>query len=292
MFKFSALNDLYKPFEHETCMASGATASGLQNTNSFTQAAEKFKSFIIKYPKNSEIIIQLGEVDCGILIWLKSHQLNITPETQMYISLESYNNFLMELIELGYRNIILTSATLPTINDEDSIGEIISIRRQKVRATFRERTDLTLKFNQGLRDIATNINLKYIDASEFFLDVNTSLCDTKFRNKDKADHHMDNHRAGVVWANQINKYLFEKYKISSRKIKMLCKQNSFIKKYKISSNMLEADMVYEVLKGDIIEIEKYTHDNYYVYAKNINVNGRLIDDLGFKFIHVSHYCSI
>ena len=292
LFKFGATHDLYKPFQHETCMASGATASGLQNTNSFTRASEKFKDFISKHSKNSEIIIQLGEVDCGILIWLKANEANITPEQQMQISLQSYNNFLTELIELGYKNILITSATLPTINDEDSVGEIISIRRQKVKATFKERTQLTLKFNTGLKEICNILNLKFIDASGFFLDPNTQLCNTEFRNKDKTDHHMDNHKASLVWANKINSYLFNKYDISSKKMKMLCKQDSFIKKFKISSKILDADLVYEIMKGDVIEIEKYSHDNYYAYAKLVTVNENKILNSDFKFIHISHFSVI
>lgn len=291
LMKFGGAQGLYEPFEYEVCMASGATASGLQNLNSFTRAGEKFKEFIKVHPKNSEIVIQLGEVDCGILIWLKSQERKINPENQMLISLQSYQEFLKEIVDMGYKNIIVTSATIPTINDEDSVGEVISIRRQKVNATFKERTLLTLKFNSELNNICAELGIKFIDATEEFLDTENMLCNSKFRNKDKTDHHMDNNSASVIWAEKINNYLHGKYDISHTKIKLICNQDSFIKKLKFNSNVLNDDMLYKVNKGDVITADKYSHNLNYIVASNVTVNDKKINS-SLRFVHLSHFSMI
>lgn len=287
-FKYGAKQDLYAPFKSEFCMASGATASGLENPNSFTQAAEKFKDFIFKYPKSSEIIFQLGEVDCGILIWLKAKKSNISIDQQIKISLEAYESFLNKLIAKGYKNIVITSATLPTINDTDAIGEIISIRRQQVQATFEERTALTHKFNVELEKICEKNDFKFIDASNEFWNAETKLCDSKFRNKDLSDHHMDNLAASPIWATKLCTYLFAKYNIKRKKINLMCTAKSLIKTHKIPSKGLVEDMYLEVKKNDLVEADQYYFDSDYFYLDNVRLNGNKVANK-YRFLYFNHF---
>lgn len=287
-FKFGVQHNLYKPFEADICMVSGATASGLKNQNSFTRASEKFKNFLYKYPKNSEIIFQLGEVDCGILIWLKANETKTSIEKQVQISIEAYKKFLEDLIEEGYRNISITSVTLPTINDQDHVGEIISLRRQKVNANFKERTNLTILFNHFLEEMCGDLKLNYINACFDFIDGDENTCQMKFKNKNKSDHHMDNVEAAVVWSYKVNEYLFKKILVDVKQSKLIARQNTFIKKYKFHSDKLNNDMKILINKGDIVEFERYYLDENYAYARNIKVNDKRVEN-SYKFIHLSHY---
>lgn len=287
-FKSGAINGLYAPFNTDFCMASGATVSGLDNPNSFTKASEKFVEFISKQPKDSELIFQLGEIDCGILIWLKSKRSNISINEQLDLSLKSYSNFISNVKKLGYVNIVITSATLPTINDTDSIGEIISLRRQQVDASFFERTELTLKFNQKLLEMCNQIGVTFIDSTKNFINQETKLCDSKFRNKNKSDHHMDNLQASLIWSNMLIKYLFNKHNIKSNSVKYKCVSDSFIKMHKLSISKLTPTMYIPIESGDVVEGDLCTYDDNYISLRNIKINYQLISD-DFKFLYMKHF---
>jgi hypothetical protein len=55
----------------DVCIVGGATAQGAVNPNSKTDALAIFQKKI-KYTNADNILIMLGEVDCGYLIWVRS----------------------------------------------------------------------------------------------------------------------------------------------------------------------------------------------------------------------------
>jgi len=275
-FKFGANQGLYAPFHTETCMASGATVLGLNNINSFTQASEKFKNHLKKHHKESEIFFQLGEVDCGILIWIKAEEKNISIHEQAQLTILSYKKFINDIKDLGYKNINITSATIPTINDEDHTGEIISLRRKKVKATFIERTNLTIYFNSLLKSMCSDLGVNYLDATSLFINESTSICDEKFRNKDKTDHHMEPFQASYIWSEYINQYLRGKYKIEMISQEVSCIEDSYLKTHKSHSSLLDKTNKYKISKGDKLIYNFIFNDGKYILCNNVYINGKLI----------------
>ncbi len=69
------LNFPFKNFE--ICSVMGATASGLYNPQSKTQAYPIFKEKIRSISKGKKIIIMLGEVDTGFIIWYRANKKRI-----------------------------------------------------------------------------------------------------------------------------------------------------------------------------------------------------------------------
>ena len=56
----------------DVCSVGGATTSGLDNPNSLTAAYEMFSNKLSSVPENSIVIVMLGEVDTGFVIWWRS----------------------------------------------------------------------------------------------------------------------------------------------------------------------------------------------------------------------------
>lgn len=189
------------PFEHskkfkytfpkynwEVKVVVGATISGLSNPNSKTQAMPIFESKINE-KKRDIIIILLGEVDCGFVMWLRSEKnknsiKEIRKETE-----EKYKDFIKKA-SLQCEEVIIISAPLPTIPDKSSSGDVAKARA-KVTSSQHERTNLTCEFNSNIEDWTKDkLNISYLNLDTFCLGKN-GLLKEKFINNDKLDHHYD-----------------------------------------------------------------------------------------------------
>lgn len=100
----------------------GATAVGLRNPNSSTNAIEIFKSRSL--PAKFEFLpaLQLGEIDCGFVIWYRSEKYGESIQKQLDESVKAYFNFVETLLDGGYPRVVITAATLPTIRDGQDWG--------------------------------------------------------------------------------------------------------------------------------------------------------------------------
>lgn len=246
-FTFAAVNGLFEPFAFKVCRVIGATAAGLTNPNSFTAARPAFLSFLEKKPKDSVVVMHLGEVDCGILVWVRSQKNGTTVEQEVERAIDAYMTFIDELRADGWHDIVLTSATLPTINDEDQNGEIISIRRQAVSASQAARTVATHLFNNRLAAEAAARGLTFIDAKPVAIDPETQLVDTRFRNRNPADHHMDDAWAGLMWSELLAGKLRPTPPV--KKQRFVAKTDTFIKTMLLPSGDLPPEHVVACPRG-------------------------------------------
>lgn len=264
-FSFAAANGLLSPYEFHGCRVPGATASGLMNEKSATDARSSFINFLKGRDKKSIILLHLGEVDCGILVWLRSQKNGTSVEREVPRSIETYMSFVDELLVDGWKKIIITSATLPTINDNDHSGDVISIRRQAVSATQKDRTDVTHFFNAELAREATRRGLSFVDAKTEVVDLATGMVDTRFRNKNPADHHMDNVQAGVMWASLLNKHI--KIPRGGAYSHFVAKEDTLLKTIPLRSN-------------------KLTSEHYVLCKKGTKIRGRVVSSLnGCNVLH-------
>ncbi len=160
------------------------------NPNSRTDALRVFEEKMRETPLSHIIVLQLGEVDCGFVIWYYAEKFSVPIADQLGRSLSNYGLFLKRVKEKGYNNVIVLSAPLPTIADGQNWGEIANARRE-IKASLRERTVLTIRYNQLLGNVCKQNNVIYIDTTPNLLDVKSGTIKSGFLNSDKADHHLN-----------------------------------------------------------------------------------------------------
>ena len=182
----------------------GATAVGLRNPNSMTNALDKFKSALLPAELDHIPVIQLGEVDCGFVIWYRAQKYAEDVEAQKRESVAAYFEFVDALIKGGYRSVVITAATLPTIREGVDWGEVANARRE-VKSTLRQRTDLTLDYNRELYKGAQLRRLPFIDITDNVLDQDTGVIAESFRHPDPTDHHLHPEKVGPLWAAELNR---------------------------------------------------------------------------------------
>lgn len=170
------------------CQVVGATASGLENPNSKTQAYNRFMQAVMKSGAG-KIIVLLGEVDAGFVIWYRSKKYNTPVQDMLELTIQKYTHFLEKLIGLG-KHLMVVSAPLPTITDGNNWGDVANLRKE-VTATQRERTDLTLQFNAIVEKFCEVKNIAYIGLDKECLG-DDGLVKTAIRNKNPCDHHYNN----------------------------------------------------------------------------------------------------
>lgn len=182
------------------CEVGGATAAGMTNPMTLTNAVGQYREMLATLARPSIVVVQLGEVDCGFVIWYRAEKYGETIATQMQKSITSYRQFVEELLVLGHTPII-TGATLPTLRDTDT-GAVAAMRKE-ITATQLERTTLTLDYNEQLANMAASLGLAYVDVTRHMLDPATGLIRDSFRNADPEDHHLDLQAATEIWSREL-----------------------------------------------------------------------------------------
>ncbi|WP_416409223.1 hypothetical protein [Agrobacterium rosae] len=192
----------------EFAVVGGATAVGLRNPNSVSNAMPIFEQAAFPVRKHTVPVIQLGEVDCGFVIWWRAIKYGETVDDQVEASITSYFAFVDRLLVAGYPIVIITGATLPTIQDGQDWGEVANLRKD-VTASLRERTALTLRYNIRLEYEASTRGLPYVDISSEILDEQNGVLRPEFRSADPTDHHLAPDKAGPLWTKALKLALSE-----------------------------------------------------------------------------------
>jgi hypothetical protein len=205
-FAFAADVGYFGKRQYAVCEVPGATAVGLRNPNSQTNALRTFSEFLNRANKRAIVIIQLGEVDCGFVIWYRNQKYQDGVEKQFEESINAYFSFVDGIIARGFRKIIITGATVPTIQDGHTVGEVANARRE-VKASLLARTRLTLQYNEMLSAQAKLRGLPFADISNEVLDPKTGVVQRYYLNRRRIDHHMRLSRAARCWARQIETIL-------------------------------------------------------------------------------------
>ncbi|MBK3732414.1 hypothetical protein GAY29_04710 [Azospirillum brasilense] len=181
----------------------GATSVGLRNPESQTHAVALFKEALLPAQADAIPVIQLGEVDCGFVIWWRAQRHGDCVERQLEDSVAACAAFVDDLLEGGYPTLVLTGAVLPTICDGETRGKVARARHE-VTATLRQRTELTHRYNALLRNEAAARGLPFIDITPCITDPDSGLVAEAFRSPNPGDHHLHPIRAAEVWAEALN----------------------------------------------------------------------------------------
>src|ERR1700730_4354772 len=176
----------------------GATASGVLNPQSKTNSLEKFTAKLAAGKPWQQIVLQLGEVDCGFLIWHRARRLDLGVDEQLAFTLDAYAKFIDLVVSMDYSRVLVLSVPLPTIGDDKTKWGEIANMRKTVTASQTERTALTLHFNEVLRDRCAALGVTFVDVTGGHLDLTTGLIDERFV-REGQDHHLaDGPYAGLV----------------------------------------------------------------------------------------------
>jgi hypothetical protein len=167
----------------------GATARGLANPNSKTNALERFERALRTVPHARKTLVMLGEVDCGFLIWFRAEAGDTSVADEFEQSVRHYQDFVAELVASGRHRLALVSAPVPTVDDY-ATWEGLANQRRMVRAGIEERTELTVAFNQRMKAWTTEHGCAYLDLDGAVVDPATGRVRDEYRNPDPLDHHL------------------------------------------------------------------------------------------------------
>jgi hypothetical protein len=165
----------------------GATASGMENPNdSKTQA---YPLFMRTLAENAapKVIVTLGEVDTGFVIWHRAVKYQESIHAMMDRALRAYMKLLEEIS--ATRDVLCLSTALPTIRDGTCWGEVANLRKE-VTATQRERTALTLVFNHRIQAFCLRRRIDYLMLDPVSLGAD-GLVREELRNPNPGNHHYE-----------------------------------------------------------------------------------------------------
>lgn len=182
----------------------GASCHGLGNPHSKTQALAKFKSQIPKVIPDV-LIMQMGEVDCGYVIWFWADKKSLDPKEQAIQSLDNYMSYLKYARDYT-KKVIITSVTPPTLRDHILEKSDVANSRRAVTVSQIERTKLTLYYNEMLQEECNKNGFKYVELTKQLLN-DGGIVDQKYLSPNNLDHHLDNNVMAPIWSQEILKVL-------------------------------------------------------------------------------------
>jgi len=187
----------------------GATALGIKNPNSKTNAMYIFDYWKRFFRSDSYILFMLGEVDCGFLVWFLAGERSQSVDDLFFKAFDNYIQFI-DSVSASAGHKIIVSAPLPTIKDGVYLGEIANLRKS-ISVSQKERTNLTIKFNDELRNWTTKKSIKYVGLDDLVLNIETGIIQEKYLNRDKRNHHYDLSSFIRLLASQLSKNIFPKF---------------------------------------------------------------------------------
>lgn len=202
IFHHPAFNKHFPDFFFNVVTVIGATASGLENPNTKTQAYPLFKK-ALNQSLAKKVIIMLGEVDTGFVIWYRANKYQESVSAMMGRAITSYVNFLRE-VSTGF-DVVCISAPLPTIQDDNDWGDVANARKE-VTASLRDRTALTLQFNCEIQSFCNQHSISYAMLDRECLGQD-GLVSKQLVNSDPHDHHYAPEPYSQLLIKQLAKFL-------------------------------------------------------------------------------------
>lgn len=162
----------------------GATASGLQNPGSKTQAHKKFVEGL-KREVFQRVFIVLGEVDTGYVIWYRVDKYKSTVDEMFELAVKKYKELIDTASDFGL--VTVFSTPLPTIRDDNDWGEVANLRKT-ITATQKQRTELTVRFNEEIKKFCDAKGYSYISLDNESLGSD-GVVKKELLNEDPLNHH-------------------------------------------------------------------------------------------------------
>lgn len=166
----------------------GATALGLANPNSRTNALVVFDRYLGRVPRGRVVVFMLGEVDAGYLVFDRSSRRGSSVEEELQTSFGAYRDYVGACVRrFGVRPVV-SAAPLPSVESYATWGGLAGAR-QSVTASLAERTDATRRYNALLRTWCADAGFAFLDYEVDLVDPATGLLSDTFRYPDRIDNH-------------------------------------------------------------------------------------------------------
>ena len=186
----------------------GATALGLANPNSTSNALKDFREVLDHVPVDEPLVILLGEIDAGYLIWYRSEVKGHDLDEEFERSVGNYTEFLESLVREGRRQLIVATLPPPTIEDY-ATWKGLGNARELVTASIEDRTAMTLAYNQRLRAWAATHDVRLLDIESDVMDDETGRVRADLVNPDPLNHHLHPERFAEIVAGRLRALGFE-----------------------------------------------------------------------------------
>jgi len=202
---FEYCNKKQNEFVFDVCIVGGATAQGSVNPNSRTDALRIFRNKIMNTHAD-KILIMLGEVDCGFIIWVRSTKYNISVDEQInncVKNLFAFINNILETTNYKKEQIIVAGSILPTIRDSTD-KKYLNGARSEVDVSQLERTTKTIEYNNKLKTKCAQYGFNYIDITDDIIN-DEGIVKSCFLSKNPYDHHLNDEITYDLWLSKIKK---------------------------------------------------------------------------------------
>lgn len=186
VFSSEQMRDLFPGHSFEVTSVGGATVSGLKNPNAVTQAMPQYIA-ALQATTARTVIVMLGEVDTGFVIWYRAQKHGSSIEQMLEQAIGNYQN-LLRYIAKTFR-VICISTPLPTIRDDMQWGEVANLRKE-VTASLYERTQLTIRFNSLMEAFCLREGINHLNFDTHSTDK-MGLLKEILRSPDPNDHHYE-----------------------------------------------------------------------------------------------------
>ncbi|WP_460604859.1 hypothetical protein [Jatrophihabitans fulvus] len=166
----------------------GATASGIANPNSRTQARPRFERALTLTTRRYSVLACLGEVDAGFLVFAGGD-----PKQRCDAALAKYFTFLDEWVLQRGRTLLVVTVVPPLVEDY-ATWKGLQGQRRKVDASWQQRSDITRYWNGELERWCAQHDVPLLDLWSRVTDPATGRVLSEYVNDDPRDHHLHRRR--------------------------------------------------------------------------------------------------
>ena len=150
-----------------------------------TRYQEVFSEKLNALTRDDKLIISLGEVDTGFVIWYRAEKYHVSVDKLFELAVTNYTNFISKAKFV--KKLVVISAILPTV---PNLGVVEGIR-DETTVSQEERTELTIKFNRAVQEFCETEGIIYINLDKESLGPN-GLIDQRLLRKNIIDVHYNN----------------------------------------------------------------------------------------------------
>jgi hypothetical protein len=154
------------------------------------------------------VIVLLGEVDTGFVIWYRSEKYKTNVSDMYQKAIDNYKEFL-EKVQHQFEKVICISTPLPTIKDNQDFGEVANLRKS-IKASQQERTSLTLEFNKEIQKFCYEKGINYISLDNESVSK-SGIIKKEFLNDDPRDHHYNSKAYAKLLMEKLKPIIREEY---------------------------------------------------------------------------------
>lgn len=205
------LNYLQNDFHFTTCSVSGATAYGILKKKSKTNSHKWFVDSLNTCGNKDYIGLLIGEIDCNFLIWKKTDIENQVIDNYLDETILRYRKFVENymITKHSSQKIILIGVTLPSIHDPnqhfDANKKLVRNFESSLIPDIKSRTELTLLFNEKIKEIAIDLKCNYLDITNQTLNKKTGTIHEHYTHGLNVDNHLPIMKTYKFWIEEFGK---------------------------------------------------------------------------------------